>query len=209
MSNNHLNNTVLDLVRLGQLFSETYRVTLNIDGKTFESDTDHTVTLSLVATYIATKYYPNLNIGQINNLCLVHDLVEAYAGDTDTFMMNFTPGTSIQNDKKNREHAAMLKIEDQFKNDFPWLIEHINEYENLLSPEARFVKTVDKIMPKTTHVLNAGQYIKNKKVNINEWVQVCQQQADVISKTYGSEFPEIVQIFRDLVEQTRVVYLKN
>lgn len=205
--------TIFDLGKLGQLFGQTYRVTLNEDGKTFESDTDHTVTLALVAIFLANKYYQGaenrLNIGHVNNLCLIHDLVEAYAGDTDSFMADFNEGSTAKQDKKIREHEAFLRLESEFKNEFPWLIEHIHEYENLTSREARFVKTVDKITPKITHILNGGQYIKNNDVDIDKWLETCKKQAVVIRSTYGAEFPEMVDIFEDLLEQTKRVYLET
>lgn len=201
--------TILDIAQLTLLFGRIKRATFHEDGVLPESDTDHTIMLALACIYLAQKYYPDLDVNKINNLCLVHDLVEAYAGDTDTFMMLYfdkEKEEQIKQDKADREHAALVKIEQDFKNEFPWLIETINEYENLASKEARFVKTVDKILPKITHTLNKGTYMKLNNIDIDSWYESRVQQSKKISETFGKEFPEIIDIYRQFLTSTKEAY---
>lgn len=78
-------DVTLNLGRLALLFGRVNRITKHDDGMTLESDTDHTIMLSLLACAFASKYMPDLDIGRVAQFALVHDLVEAYAGDTATF----------------------------------------------------------------------------------------------------------------------------
>jgi len=55
--------------------------------------------------------------GRIAQFAIVHDLVKAYAGDTNTLAI----ASSEANDKEAREAAALDRIRDEFGSCFPWL----------------------------------------------------------------------------------------
>jgi len=145
--------SVLGVARLVRAFSRVRR-SVPLDRKgTSESDTDHTVLLSLVACCIAAKYAPKLNVRKVAEYALVHDLVEAYSGDTNT--MNYE--TLDREAKKRREDEAHRKLTEAHSA-FPWLIDRLNGYEKQKrgDREANFVKTLDKAMPAVLHNLNDG-----------------------------------------------------
>src|SRR3989344_9070817 len=180
-------DNVQDIVALGQLvlrFARVERVTYHEDGKRRETDTDHTVMLSVIGCSIAAKLYPHLDIGKISQYALVHDLVEAYAGDTPSF--NIT--SEAKKNKDERELVALKKIEKRFEV-FPWLIEILHSYEALGDQEARFIKTLDKCMPKVTHILNNGAYFREHGKNREEMVTFFKQQHKGLSDGVGKEFP--------------------
>jgi len=143
--------SVLGLARLVRSFSQIHR-SVPLDRKgTPESDTDHTVLLALLACCIAAKYASNLDIGKVAQYALVHDLVEAYSGDTNTTDY----GNVNINERKNREkeaHQTLVKNHSAM----PWLIETLDLYEKLSDSEARFVKALDKAMPAVNHNLSDG-----------------------------------------------------
>lgn len=146
---------VVNLGRLALQFGRVDRVTFHEDGETPESDTDHTVMLGLIAPAFAAEFLPQLDPHLVASFAMVHDLVEAYAGDTPT--LNITPEQARL--KRVREHDAFLQIQDQFRETLPWVANMIEEYEAQDMPEARFVKAMDKQMPKITHILNGGRTI--------------------------------------------------
>lgn len=147
---------VIDLGALALQFARVNRVTYHEDGRRPESDTDHTVMLGLVACAYAARYATHLDLGKIAQFSLIHDLVEAYAGDTPTV-------SKVPWDKKKkheREMLALKRIQKEFSKTLPWIPSTIARYETLKDPEARYVKTMDKIMPKITHYLNGGKTLK-------------------------------------------------
>lgn len=171
-------------LELGQLilkFAETYRVTLFPDGATLESDTDHTVMLGIIACALAKEYEPKYDLGTIAQFALVHDFVEVYAGDTNTFGIH--KDEERKSVKEQREAEALLQLEKEFGSAFPWITETIHAYESLETPEARFVKAVDKIMPKITHALNKGIV----PPSIKDFEEHCLHQREVMKNTYGND----------------------
>jgi 5'-deoxynucleotidase YfbR-like HD superfamily hydrolase len=142
-----------DLVRLaGTLldFGKVERATRHQDGKTMETDTTHTVMLAVVACCLAERYAPELDRGAIAQLALVHDLPEVYAGDTQT-LYALTP--QAQQDKERRELAAEDQLVREYQM-FLWLVAWLRSYGDQSSKEARWVRAVDKLLPKLTHLLN-------------------------------------------------------
>lgn len=142
------------VIHLGELalkLGEVNRITFHSDGVTPESDTTHTVMLGLIACAFAHRHLPQLDIGLVAQYALVHDLVEAYAGDTPTLRL-LTPEQKTE--KAKREEAAFGRIAHEFVDDLPWLVFALRDYERSAVPEARYVRTMDKVLPKITHLLN-------------------------------------------------------
>ena len=145
-----------NVARLVFSFARVKRVTLYDDGVTYESDTDHTVMLSVCACALAQKFYPYLDVGKVAQFAIVHDLVEAYAGDTNTFNIK----EEARREKEKREAQALVRIQQEFQNSYSWIPTTIEKYEALNTDEAQFVKAVDKLMTKLTHCINQGEYLK-------------------------------------------------
>lgn len=188
----------VELGQLSLLFARTNRITLHEDGLTPESDTDHTVMLGLCACAIASSYAPHLNLGKIAQFALVHDLVEAYAGDTSTINIS----DELRKKKDEKEHEAFLRIKSEFEGVFPWIHTTIEEYETLASEEAKFIKTLDKCMPKITHLLNNGTALvkvlpekEDARNNFNKLVKT-------LGESYGKNHPMILDLLSNLGKQT-------
>lgn len=190
--------TLPEVGRLILQFARTNRATYHEDGMRPESDTDHTVMLSVCACALAEQLYKDsLNLGKVAQFSIVHDLVEAYADDTDTFGIS----EQGQKDKEEREHNALLKIKSQFDTVFPWISRTIEEYETLNTSEARFVKTVDKCMSKITHILNGGQYFKNKNTDEDSMRRDYRSMVKKATDKYAYDFPEVIILMESLIEK--------
>lgn len=187
---------LVDVGRLILTFARVNRVTLHGDGVTPESDTDHTVMLSVCACALASKLYPSLDIGKVSQFATIHDLVEVYAGDTNTFNLD-EEGKKL---KDERERAAFLRIKDEFNAVFPWIDSTIEEYESLVSDEAQFVKMVDKVMTKLTHRINQGAYLRNGRISKEETLKHYHTQTEDVERKYGAKFPEVVTILKQLTD---------
>ena len=188
------------MVSLGGIaldFGRVDRITYHQDGLTAESDTDHTVMLGLVACAIADQHFPNLNVGLIAQYALVHDLVEVYAGDTPTLRM---PSSDAKAEKAAREHAAFLRLQREFGGTLPWLPALIESYESRLTPEARFVKALDKLLPKITHILNGAVTIHKQGMNPAELAERYETQIGEL-QSYAADFPTLFELRSVLVDR--------
>lgn len=189
------------VIRLGSLalrLGEVNRITFHADGVTPESDTTHTVMLGLIACAFAHRHLPQLDMGLVAQYTLVHDLVEAYAGDTPTLRL-LTPQQKAEKDK--REETAFSRIAHEFVDDLPWLVFTLRDYERSATPEARYVRTMDKILPKITHLLNdcAGLHedgITTAELRERFKVQV----SDLATRNAGDDFAPVFALYAELVE---------
>lgn len=186
-----------DLGALALAFGRVNRITCHPDGVTPESDTDHTVMLGLLACAFASRFAPHLDIGKVAQFALVHDLVEVYAGDTAT-----ARGLSDaeREDKETRERKALARIRDEFDAEFPWVGATIASYESLDTPEARFVKVADKLMPKITNTLNQGATFVPQGHTEESARTFLANQRETLARTYGSDQPEMLVMYDALAE---------
>jgi putative hydrolase of HD superfamily len=188
------------LVEIGKLaltFAKIDRATFHEDGIRSESDTDHTVMLALCACALADALYKDtLNIGKVSQFAIVHDLVEVYAGDTNS--INLSHQDKELKEKKESESLAI--IAQQFAHVYPWIDETIREYESLSTREARFVKVLDKVMTKITNILDRGAGLKKHDLSRDEIVSHYEKQRTALSK-HKEEFPELLNILDMLSER--------
>lgn len=176
---------VMDLAKLSLTFGMVDRATCHPDGVTPESDTDHTVMLGLVACAFAERFAPELDRGLVAQFALVHDLVEAYAGDTATARIMTHADHS---EKKEREGKALARIDSEFSKELPWIPNMITAYESLATPEARFVKILDKTVPKIVNIFNQGVAFKRQGNTDREKGEAfLRHQLESIRDTYGSD----------------------
>lgn len=176
-------------------FGRTNRATFHPDGVTPESDTDHTVMLGIVAAALAARLYPHLDRGLIAQFALVHDLVEVHAGDTPTLQIS-AAGLA---EKEAREDDALHQLEAEFGPELPWVPDTIRAYEDRVSAEARFVKTVDKLLPKVLVGLNGGATLATHGMTAVAAMRAWNDQRAAMEQSYAAEFPEILALTDALV----------
>jgi len=189
---------IIDLGKLSLLFGGVNRVTCHPDGVTPESDTDHMVMLGLFACAFAERFAPELDRGKIAQFALVHDLVEVYAGDTATGRIL---SEADHAGKEEREAAALARIREEFDAELPWIAETIAKYESLDTPEARFIKVVDKALPKITNILNNGVTFKGQKHNAVSGTEFLEHQRSKLSATYGKDQSEAMMLLTVLGDE--------
>jgi 5'-deoxynucleotidase YfbR-like HD superfamily hydrolase len=112
------------------------RAAMYEDGE-HQNVAEHSAKLSITTVWTALKERPDLDAGKVSIMAGFHDLIEAYSKDT---VIN---DEEALKSKHWREKAAMTLVRRDL-GDSP-LVEILEEYENLGSPEARFVNAMDKV----------------------------------------------------------------
>ena len=115
-----------------------------------ESDADHSYSLSLLALLLAPE---NLDLEKCLKLALIHDLPEALCGD-------FIPGELPPEEKATLEKNAMQKIVSDLEK--PEFMELFVEYEQGLTPEAEFIRSLDRL----DNVFTAKFYEKESNLSL-------------------------------------------
>ena len=195
----HTTEKVIELAQLCLRFGRVNRVTYHEDGKRFETDTDHTVMLAVIACAFAAQHNPFLDVGRVAQFAIVHDLVEAYAGDTNSLIARTDAGPDdATRTKEAREAAALDRIRCEFTADFPWLTDTIDAYESLAQPEARFVKALDKVLPKVTHILNRGAALREHGVDASNIDAINGSQVVKMQASYAADQPAVMSLYADV-----------
>lgn len=137
------------------------RRTLLMDGTRYENDAEHSWHLAVMAILLrehANK--PDVDVGRVVKMVLVHDIVEIDAGDTYCYDDAGNRG------KVAREQVAAARLfgllpEDQ-RQEFQTLWE---EFEARVTPEARFAAALDRVQPLMHNYYTGGVVWKQHGVN--------------------------------------------
>jgi putative hydrolases of HD superfamily len=193
-------NFLFDLADVVLRFGAVNRLTEDCRGVP-ESDSTHTVMLALVCREMlehcaqGVPYCPceRLDRQAVLEMALVHDLPEAYAGDTQT--LRIAPDERAAKDA--RENEAMAQLQAEFPGS--WLKGALIDYAAQATPESRFVRAVDKCLPKLTHILNDCAVLRKQGMGQEEFLQrIGVEQRDAIA-TYAGEFRCVMDFHAQLV----------
>lgn len=111
------------------------------DGRP-ENVAEHSYTLAIVALELSKYTKHSLDLGLVAQYVIVHDLVEAYAGDTPTH--NIT--AEGRETKEQLEAMALGQLALEYGEGSP-IVKLARRYESQTEKEARYVRMVDKLMP--------------------------------------------------------------
>jgi len=102
---------------------------------------------------------PGLDLARVLSLCLIHDLPEVRVGD-------LTPHDDCST-KAQDERKAMLEMAPQW-------IDLFDDYENGTTPEAKFVKQLDKL----DMGLQAKVYEREQGLDLTEFLKSAQKRLE-------------------------------
>ncbi|HYQ66157.1 HD domain-containing protein [Actinophytocola sp.] len=192
-----LADSLVDLARLALAFGRVDRTAVyHPDQTTPESDTDHTVMLGWAACALAATWFPQLDVGLVAQFALVHDAPEVYAGDTPTLRITDAERAA----KARREAAAVDRLAAEFTHQLPWFPNTLRVYEQQQLPEARFVRGVDKVLPKLVHLLDHCTGLVQQQMTRDELTDVFDRQRTDMHR-YVGEFTTLMDLRDELVRR--------
>jgi 5'-deoxynucleotidase YfbR-like HD superfamily hydrolase len=156
-----------------------------------ENVAEHSNMLAIVGPALAEEYYPDLDAGLVARYAPVHDIVEAYVGDTPTHDISEAGLVS----KEEREKQGLAKL----KADFAWLphfAQLVESYEAQKIPEARFVRVCDKLMPLLVHFVEQGKTLR-AYITAEPLLQNSAERAAALRHDYP-EFETIIALREEL-----------
>lgn len=171
-------------------FANVDRITRRANGDR-ENDVEHSFLLAMVAPDLARELRPDLNIDLIRRFSLVHDMLEIKTGDVATF----SASPEEQAEKERREKAAL----DELLTELPPLeAEALEKYEAQDTPEARWVRYVDKLMPLLVDITGQGKRVVEEDFGISSLDQLRESHGKLSQKyrdMFDGEFPELDQLY--------------
>jgi putative hydrolase of HD superfamily len=112
------------------------------NGK-LESVASHCWMMGLMAMLLIPKMQTPVNLEKVFKLIAVHDLAEAKTGDLPLYKATLNPATKTQ--KTQDEDRVMGEIQRMLPEGMEDLHQLWREYEANATPEAKFVKGLDKL----------------------------------------------------------------
>jgi putative hydrolase of HD superfamily len=179
---------IAELQQLIADFSKIQRMVSYADTGRKENDVDHSFGLALTCWFLAPKIAPNLDLHKIVLYALAHDLVELHSGDTYVFDAEGVKTKAV------REAAAIKKLQEEWP-DFPEMIDYMQGYSDKRDEEAKFVYTVDKMLPPI--LINLGE--KNR-----HWtaMKVTREMHDAEKRAKMVHSPELQPYLEALLDWT-------
>ena len=172
-----------------------------------ENVIEHSYSMAILALYLAPKIDPSLDMGKITAFCLIHDILEVYAGDSPAFNSAWT-----KEDQAKRELDARKRLKEEWP-DFPQLHGYIGEYEDLKSKEACFVSALDVTQANLMIEFSKDMYWKHYGVTPKRFATFVQTRSKKFKSqavlydysmkmfSYFSDHPELLHQENDAAQQ--------
>lgn len=178
---------MLDFVRFTHEIRNVQRAILLETVNRHENDAEHSYQLALVTWFLIENDGLQLDKFRCVAMALVHDVAEAYAGDTIAFASDQDLAA-----QKKREAAAAIKLREQWPG-FKSLHSLIEEYEKHETPEGRFVYSLDKLIPILNNYLYEGKIWKKEGITLDRLREIKVGKVD-ISAEVNKYYQEIIKI---------------
>lgn len=127
------------------------RRTLLLDKSRRENDAEHSWHIAVMAMLFSEYAAAPVDIGRVVQMCVVHDLVEVYAGDTFAY-------DAVGNaDKEAREKAAADKLFAMLPEEQGRMIRSLwEEFDAMETEDAKYAACMDRLQPFLHNTLTDG-----------------------------------------------------
>lgn len=186
---------IFEFTKISEELKNTKRWMHTVQMTKKETSADHSWHLALLVPIVAKELNLDVNLEKSILLALIHDLVEAIAGDTD--YSSIANGINTIEDKNRKERQAIKEIEKSLPEKSGKMVKEIwEEYDKAETKEARFIKALDKIEA-INHMLVVGMQ--------------CYDQPDLIAPypiKAVINFPDLKPVLKELHKRLKPTFAK-
>ena len=127
------------------------RRTMLIDKSRRENDAEHSWHIAVMAMLFGEYAAEPVDIGRVVQMCVVHDLIEIYAGDT----FAYDPVGNL--DKEERERAAADRLFAMLPPEQGGMIRSLwEEFDAMETADAKYAACMDRLQPFYHNTLTDG-----------------------------------------------------
>ena len=128
-----------------------FRRTLLLDQSRRENDAEHSWHIAVMAMLFEEYAVEPVNVSRAAQMCLVHDLVEIYAGDT------FAYDVKGNEDKREREVMAADRLFGRLPEEQGKTIRDLwEEFDAMETADAKYAACMDRLQPFLHNTLTGG-----------------------------------------------------
>ncbi len=135
------------------------RRTLLVDGSRRENDAEHSWHIAVMALLLRDYAAPQVDADRAARMCLVHDLIEIYAGDT------FAYDVAANEDKAARERESADRLFSLLPDGQGAELRALwEEFDAEQTPDAQYAAAMDHLQPFIHNVMTSGHTWKEGHV---------------------------------------------
>jgi putative hydrolase of HD superfamily len=164
------------------------RQTYLTDGIRKENDAEHAWHMAIMTILLSEYANEKIDVLKTVKMLLIHDIVEIDAGDTYAY------DEEAKSTQRERELAAADRIfsilpPDQAKD----LYDTWQEFEEGVTPEARFAHTMDNIQPTMLNFSTDGKAWEEHKVHLSQILDRNKNTADGSEKLWEYSYEHFIK----------------
>jgi putative hydrolases of HD superfamily len=122
-----------------------------LDGSRGESSAEHSWHLALMAIVLAADHAPDVDLGRVVGMLVIHDLVEVEAGDVPIYDEQLRIDIVAEEQRAAAARFGRLPPEEGSR-----LLALWREFEEAGTDDARFARAVDRLQPLLLHWASDG-----------------------------------------------------
>ena len=131
-----------------------------IDGSRRENDAEHSWHIAVMALLFSEYATEPVDVARAAKMCVVHDLIEIYAGDTFAYDLEANKG------KAEREAAAADKLFAQLPAEQGAEIRSLwEEFDAMNTPDSKYAACMDRLQPFLHNTLTEGHTWRESGTN--------------------------------------------
>jgi putative hydrolases of HD superfamily len=177
-------NFIMEVDKLKTIVRQNYLT----DGSRKEDDADHSWHLALMCLVLSEHSNEPIDVLKTMAMVLIHDIVEIDAGDTYAY------DPSAHNTKREREVAAAERIFHLLPEEQAEYMRSLwDEFEEDVTPEARFAGTLDKIQPLLLNSRSGGKSWKEHGVTASQVLERNRASKDGSEAIWDYAYQELIQ----------------
>ena len=128
-----------------------------------ENDAEHAWHMAIMAYLLREYANEEVDIGRTMLMCLIHDIVEIYAGDTYAYDEEALKSQKAREDEAKERIFSMLPDDQRDE-----LIAVFDEFETYETPESRYAHAMDNLQPLILNHSNGGSDWKEHGVTADQ-----------------------------------------
>ena len=128
-----------------------------------ENDAEHAWHMAIMAYLLREYANEEVDIGRTMLMCLIHDIVEIYAGDTYAYDEEALKSQKAREDEAKERIFSMLPDDQRDE-----LIAVFDEFEASETPESRYAHAMDNLQPLILNHSNGGSDWKEHGVTADQ-----------------------------------------
>lgn len=168
------------LVEMDRLKSVYRKAIIKTDDNRFENSAEHSWHVALMANVLAPYAEQPIDIHRVTMMLLIHDIVEIDAGDT----FAFDDSAILEQQAAKEAHAASRLFGLLPEQQGQLYLSLWHEFEEATTSDAKFAKSMDRVLPLIQNMHNQGGSWARNKVTKQQVINRNKHLADVAPKLW-------------------------